>query len=165
MSVATKRKAASDSPEKPSAALAAFVPRELRDLGDPQTAIPRLARDEQSVRIIEQAVQTIPTTHRLYRGDAREMPTLKTESVHLVLTSPPYWTLKEYRESAAQLGHIEDYDQFPSRARQSLEALFRRASSWRPFSLRGWRRLPVAKGERGPAHSGSAPCVDPGTLP
>ena len=32
--------------------------------------------------------------------------------MHLVLTSPPYWTLKECRDSAAQLGHIEDYDEF-----------------------------------------------------
>lgn len=112
MNVATKRKPANDSPEKTIAGLSAFVPRELRDLGDPQTAIPRLARDGQSVRIIEQAVQTVPTMHRLCVGDAREMSTLKAESVHLVLTSPPYWTLKEYRDSNAQLGHIEDYDEF-----------------------------------------------------
>jgi DNA modification methylase len=40
------------------------------------------------------------------------MATVQSESVHLVLTSPPYWTLKEYRDSDGQLGHIEDYDQF-----------------------------------------------------
>ena len=37
---------------------------------------------------------------------------LPGESVHLVLTSPPYWTLKEYRDSQGQLGHIEGYDEF-----------------------------------------------------
>jgi modification methylase len=99
-------------PDETSAGLSTFVPAELRDIGDPQTAIPRLARDERSVRIIEQAVQTVPTTHRLCRGDARAMASLRSESVHLVLTSPPYWTLKEYRDSDAQLGHVEDYDQF-----------------------------------------------------
>src|SRR6185437_9027903 len=52
------------------------------------------------------------TLHRLYPGDARKMPALGDGSVHLVLTSPPYWTLKEYRDSEAQLGHIEDYDRF-----------------------------------------------------
>lgn len=33
---------------------------------------------------------------------------------HLVLTSPPYWTLKRYpgRESEGQLGSIEDYQRF-----------------------------------------------------
>jgi DNA modification methylase len=29
-----------------------------------------------------------------------------------VLTSPPYWTLKQYRRSDGQLGYIADYDQF-----------------------------------------------------
>jgi modification methylase len=27
-----------------------------------------------------------------------------------VVTSPPYWTLKEYRRTEGQLGHIEDYE-------------------------------------------------------
>jgi DNA modification methylase len=40
------------------------------------------------------------------------MSNLGPESVDLVLTSPPYWTLKDYRESDAQLGHIENYDEF-----------------------------------------------------
>jgi DNA modification methylase len=112
MHVAIKLKPTSDRPEKATIDLSAFVPRELRDLGDLQKAIPRLAKDEQAVRAIEQAVQTIPTTHRLYMGDAREMLNLGPESVHLVLTSPPYWTLKEYRDSEGQLGHIENYDEF-----------------------------------------------------
>jgi DNA modification methylase len=112
MNVATKRKPAIDAPENTTTDLSAFVPAEMRNVGDPQTAIPRLARDEHSVRIIEHSVQTIPTVHRLYQGDAREMSSLRPESVHLVLTSPPYWTLKEYRKSDAQLGHVENYDQF-----------------------------------------------------
>jgi modification methylase len=92
--------------------LAAFVPAELREVGDLQRAIPRLAKDEQSVRLIERAVQTIPTSHRLYLGDAREMSRLEPESVQLVLTSPPYWILKEYRHSPGQLGHVENYEEF-----------------------------------------------------
>lgn len=92
--------------------LSPFVPREFSDLGDPQTAIPRLARDPHSVGLIEHAVQTVPTAHHLHRGDAREMADLERETVHLVLTSPPYWTLKEYRDSSGQLGHIEKYDEF-----------------------------------------------------
>lgn len=112
MNVAAKRKPVTNVHENKSAQLSPYVPAELRSLGDPQTAIPRLARDEQSVRLIEDAVRTIPTVHRLYHGDAREMSNLEPESVHLVLTSPPYWTLKEYRDSIAQLGHVEGYDQF-----------------------------------------------------
>jgi len=37
---------------------------------------------------------------------------LAPESVHLVLTSPPYWTLKEYRDTEGQLGHVADYQRF-----------------------------------------------------
>jgi DNA modification methylase len=112
MNASTKHKPADHSPDGPTASLFSFVPKELGNVGDPQTAIPRLARDAHAVQIIEQAVRTVPTRHQLYRGDAREMSSLDPESVHLVLTSPPYWTLKEYRNSDAQLGHIEDYEQF-----------------------------------------------------
>jgi DNA modification methylase len=112
MNVATKRKLIGAPPEGAPDGLSAFVPAELRNIGDVQTAIPRLARDEHSVRIIEHAVQRVPTMHQLHLGDARVMESLKPDSVHLVLTSPPYWTLKDYRDSEAQLGHIEDYDEF-----------------------------------------------------
>jgi len=54
----------------------------------------------------------ILTTHRLIQGDAREMSYIKDESVHLVVTSPPYWTLKRYNENEAQLGHVTDYESF-----------------------------------------------------
>jgi modification methylase len=54
------------------------------------------------------------TNHRLIRGDARELSFLPSESVHLVVTSPPYWTLKEYNHHPDQLGHVEDYEEFIS---------------------------------------------------
>ena len=52
------------------------------------------------------------TTHRLIQGDARSFPHIEDESVHLVITSPPYWTLKRYNEGPNQLGHIPEYDAF-----------------------------------------------------
>jgi site-specific DNA-methyltransferase (adenine-specific) len=52
------------------------------------------------------------TTHRLHHGDAREMDWLEDGSVHLVVTSPPYWTLKEYEDDPGQLGHVADYENF-----------------------------------------------------
>jgi site-specific DNA-methyltransferase (adenine-specific) len=54
------------------------------------------------------------TAHRLHQGDARDLSWLPDESVHLVVTSPPYWTLKEYAENDQQLGAIADYEQFLS---------------------------------------------------
>jgi site-specific DNA-methyltransferase (adenine-specific) len=52
------------------------------------------------------------TEHRLRLGDARDLSWIADESVHLVVTSPPYWTLKEYAHSEGQLGDIEDYERF-----------------------------------------------------
>jgi modification methylase len=52
------------------------------------------------------------TTHRLVNGDARDLSFLAAESVHLVVTSPPYWNLKRYNENDSQLGHIDDYETF-----------------------------------------------------
>lgn len=52
------------------------------------------------------------THHLLVHGDARDLSFIKNESVHLILTSPPYWTLKRYREHPEQMGHIEDYENF-----------------------------------------------------
>jgi DNA modification methylase len=52
------------------------------------------------------------TTHRLYTGDARDLSWIPDKSVHLIVTSPPYWTLKEYRRIRNQMGLIENYEQF-----------------------------------------------------
>lgn len=52
------------------------------------------------------------THHRLHLGDARDLSWLADESVHLVVTSPPYWTLKKYETRRGQLGDVEDYEQF-----------------------------------------------------
>lgn len=52
------------------------------------------------------------TQHQIVKGDARDLSRLEDESVHLVVTSPPYWTLKEYNSSEGQLGEVEDYERF-----------------------------------------------------
>ncbi|HWX17024.1 MAG TPA: site-specific DNA-methyltransferase [Chthoniobacterales bacterium] len=52
------------------------------------------------------------TEHRLRLGDARDLSWIPNESVHLIVTSPPYWTLKKYEKNARQLGEIEDYNAF-----------------------------------------------------
>ena len=52
------------------------------------------------------------TTHRLINGDSRYLSFLPDESVHLAVTSPPYWNLKRYNENPDQLGHIQDYEAF-----------------------------------------------------
>ncbi len=64
------------------------------------------------MRSIEEAIRSVPTLHHLWLGDARRLDMIAAESVHLVVTSPPYWTLKEYRQSKGQLGCIADYEKF-----------------------------------------------------
>jgi modification methylase len=99
---------------KPAGDLSQYLPLELRSLDNPQTALPRIAKDPRLTATIEEALPHIPTTHTLYQKDARELSNLEAESVHLVLTSPPYWTLKEYRDYPGQLGHIAKYEDFLS---------------------------------------------------
>jgi DNA modification methylase len=52
------------------------------------------------------------TTHHLHCGDARELDWIPDGSIHLVLTSPPYWTLKKYNDHPGQLGAMADYEAF-----------------------------------------------------
>jgi DNA modification methylase len=74
--------------------------------------IPTLAQDPQAMRRIEAAVHGRQTNHELIHGNARAASALEPESIHLVLTSPPYWTLKRYNDHEEQLGHVGDYDDF-----------------------------------------------------
>ena len=98
--------------EPEQAHLGDFLPRELRDLGDLQTAIPRIAKDTVLLKLIKKAVEAVPTRHTLIHGDAGKISRNTVGPVHMVITSPPYWTLKEYRDTPGQLGHVVDYDEF-----------------------------------------------------
>ncbi|MEA3403704.1 MAG: site-specific DNA-methyltransferase [Armatimonadota bacterium] len=51
------------------------------------------------------------THHRIIFADAREMPELDDESVHLVVTSPPYWCIKDYGRPA-QIGREQPYAEY-----------------------------------------------------
>ena len=54
-----------------------------------------------------------PSRHRIILGDARNLSFLQDESVHLVVTSPPYFNLKQYAPgNPGQLGDIAKYEQF-----------------------------------------------------
>ena len=65
------------------------------------------------------------TQHRLIQGDARDLSFLPDESVHLAVTSPPYWTLKKYNDSPQQLGHVADYESFLDSLTEVWRELFR----------------------------------------
>jgi len=70
-------------------------------------------------RSINEGLRQVPwpepfdrTKHQVIQGDARDLSFLPDGSLHLVVTSPPYWTLKEYPKAAGQLGAIADYEAF-----------------------------------------------------
>jgi DNA modification methylase len=54
------------------------------------------------------------TRHEMILGDARDLSFIPSGSVHLVVTSPPYFNLKPYASNAGgrQLGRLDDYEDF-----------------------------------------------------
>jgi len=79
-----------------------YLPSVLQGMPIAQTEIPRIARDPELLKELQRALACIPTSHFLIQGDARKMAAVEADSVHLVLTSPPYWTLKRYDEHASE---------------------------------------------------------------
>jgi len=77
-----------------------------------QTALPAIARDPTITDQVERVSGQLRSEHTLILGDARQMQSVPDESVHLAVTSPPYWTLKEYEHHEGQLGAVADYEAF-----------------------------------------------------
>ena len=51
------------------------------------------------------------TIHKIINGDSRQMSELKDRSVHLIITSPPYWQLKDYGMEN-QIGFNDNYENY-----------------------------------------------------
>lgn len=93
-----------------------FVARE------PQRAFPAIAKDPEACAQIRRVVAGIETRHVLRNQDSRKL-VLDDESVALIVTSPPYWTLKKYNDHEQQLGDVEGYEEFLN----ELDDVWRRA--------------------------------------
>ncbi len=74
--------------------------------------VPSLARDRAIMARLRGTAASLPTEHSLMLQDSRSLDEIPDESIHLIVTSPPYWTLKQYQQGYGQLGHIEDYREF-----------------------------------------------------
>lgn len=92
--------------------LHSFIPNEVSAISDLQRELPRIAKNADLTGAIDRALAVVPTSHSLHHLDSRRIKFLDADSVHLVVTSPPYWTLKAYREEEGQLGWVRDYEQF-----------------------------------------------------
>jgi site-specific DNA-methyltransferase (adenine-specific) len=51
------------------------------------------------------------THHKIIIGDSRYMKEVPNESVHLIITSPPYWQLKDYGQEG-QIGFNDTYEEY-----------------------------------------------------
>ena len=51
------------------------------------------------------------TKHIIVNGDSRHMNDVADKSVHLIITSPPYWQLKDYG-TENQIGFHDDYETY-----------------------------------------------------
>ncbi|MYJ77281.1 MAG: site-specific DNA-methyltransferase [Caldilineaceae bacterium SB0670_bin_27] len=107
------------------AALESLLPSDLRSIEPDQSkrTIPKLARDPRFVSEMRQSLSDFKTEHKVVLGDARHERIAKS-SVHLVVTSPPYWTLKAYPDRPGQLGQIQDYDEFMAGLKQVWESCY-----------------------------------------
>lgn len=62
--------------------------------------------------MLKQVVNEFPkseskdTEHRIYFKDSRNMKEIKDNEVHLVVTSPPYWSIKDYG-NPKQIGYSD----------------------------------------------------------
>jgi DNA modification methylase len=53
----------------------------------------------------------LKTHHKIINGDSRQMTLLPDNSVHLAITSPPYWQLKDYG-TENQIGFHDNYENY-----------------------------------------------------
>jgi site-specific DNA-methyltransferase (adenine-specific) len=51
------------------------------------------------------------SSHKIINGDSRQMSELEDKSVHLIVTSPPYWQLKDYG-TEEQIGFHDSYESY-----------------------------------------------------
>lgn len=67
----------------------------------------------------------LPSLHRIKIGDSRDISFLNDSSIHLIITSPPYWNLKIYPNRANQLGNINNYEHFLGEINKVLRECYR----------------------------------------
>lgn len=61
--------------------------------------------------MIAKSLKAMQTQHKIIIGDAKKMQEIQKESVHLVITSPPYWQIKDYG-TEDQIGFNNTYEEY-----------------------------------------------------
>lgn len=84
----------------------------------------------------ETAIKVGNTTQTLYLGDSRRMDKMEDESVHLVITSPPYFNAKMYsQDNENDLGNIHELEQWLDEISKVWGEVFRVLQPGRKFFL------------------------------
>jgi len=66
----------------------------------------------------------MPTKHKIIIGDSRNMAEVKDESAHLIITSPPYWQIKDYGNKN-QIGFNDSYEDYIEKLNQVWSESYR----------------------------------------
>jgi len=66
----------------------------------------------------------MPTKHKIIIGDSRNMAEVKDESAHLIITSPPYWQIKDYGNKN-QIGFNDSYEDYIKKLNQVWSESYR----------------------------------------
>jgi len=64
------------------------------------------------------------TNHKIIIGDSRNMAEVKNNSVHLIITSPPYWQIKDYGDKN-QTGFNDSYEDYIEKLNQAWSESYR----------------------------------------
>lgn len=84
----------------------------------------------------QQPMAVNDTTQRIIAGDSRNMTELANGSVHLAITSPPYFNAKMYSiDSDGDLGDVHDLDQWLAEIGQVWQEVYRALQPGRKFFL------------------------------
>ena len=124
-------------------------------LEHPQTDLPRIAKDSQHNSRYRAGRSEYPNqSHDLAWRRSTRRRNLKMNSVHLVVTSPPYWILKEYPDIASgQLGNMSDYELLPATELDQVWHECFRVRSWWSSSMRSRRRMLARRRQKPGCHT------------
>lgn len=77
-------------------------------------------------RIVEETAEVdLDVSVEVVVGDARRMDFLESDSIDLIVTSPPYWNKADYGGNGSNVGNIEGYADFFSGIRPVFEECLR----------------------------------------
>lgn len=104
---------------------------DLRDIAAWQRNVPGASPQPQ-----RETMWVNSTTQRAIVGDARDMKAIDGDSIHLAITSPPYFNAKMYSASGAgDLGNVHDLDKWLSEIGQVWREVYRTLQPGRKFFL------------------------------